>query len=321
MELKKISATLITTLALAASSGAFAQDSDVAETRAILPENTQPSALMPNLAVNFQLNSTLGEKETEYYARIVEKILKSLPKKLVLEGEEKHLLSGSNKFDTLKVVAYLPAQGEEKSDDPFNKIAKTYNIQFELPREKKLKRLVKAGDEPPTIVEVQEDLDDFLNRVDGAVSVEEKTTRTDSSEGETKQLEAVSTANVVEKNEAKQQELKSEKQNALPKKVEKPKVLKRDLYLNYYDNEIAFGLSQMDEFKKFAKSVKSENVLNIQLISQTAPSPFSSWQEIQSDRVNYIRQLLKEEGVNVDSIDFSLIKTKSTFKQGISIRF
>ncbi|MAI07497.1 MAG: hypothetical protein CMF61_00925 [Magnetococcales bacterium] len=305
MELKRLSAIFFTTLACGVSFSAFAQENAVSQTREIMPENTQKSILMPNLAVNFQLNSTLGEKETEYYARVVEKILNSLPKKLVLEGDERHLLSGSNKFDTLKVVAYLPAQGEERSDDPFNKIAKTYNIEFELPREKKLERLAKAGDEKPSIVEVQEGLDSFLNRVNGELSVDESSESDVSKTQEVGQLSAVDTAAVVEKTE----------------KVSTAQNILREVNLNYYDNEVAFGLGQMDVFKKFAQSVKSSKVQKMRLVAQTASSPFSSWEEVQGNRIKNIMRLLKDEGVDVGAIEFSFIKMKSNFKQSIQINF
>ena len=317
MELKRLSAIFFTTLACGVSFSTFAQENAVSQTREIMPENTQKSILMPNLAINFQLNSTLGEKETEYYARIVEKVLNSLPKKLVLEGDEKHLLSGSNKFDTLKVVAYLPAQGEERSDDPFNKIAKTYNIQFELPKEKKLERLAKAGDEKPSIVEVQEGLDSFLNRVNREVSVNESSVSDVSKTQEVGQLLAVDTAAVVEKTE----KVSTAQIDKTSQKPAKPQNILREVNLNYYDNEVAFGLGQMDLFKKFAQSVKSEKVQKMRLVAQTASSPFSSWEEVQNNRIKNIMRLLKDEGVDVGAIEFSFIKMKSNFKQGIQINF
>lgn len=320
MKLKRLSAVFITTLATAAPFSVLAQDNLAAETRAILPENTQQSILMPNLAVNFQLNSTLGEKETEYYARIVEKILNGLPKNLVLEGDERHLLSGSNKFDTLKVVAYLPAQGEEKSDDPFNKIAKTYNIQFELPREKKLERLANSDGTPPSIVEVQEELNDFLSRVDKEVSQTSVTESGVSDADVAEKLDTVVTADVVEKVE-KKENVPAVQVVQKPSEPVKPKNVIREVNLNFYDNEVVFGLSQMDMFKKFAQSVKSQKVQKIRMVTQTAPSPFSSWEEVQDDRIRNIKRLLKDEGVNVGSIEFSLIKMKSTFKQGIDLSF
>lgn len=301
----KLSASFLTLVLGAVPLVVSAQEA--VETRAILPQNTQKSMLTPNLAVNFQLNSTLGDKETEYYARIVEKILKSLPKKIALEGDERHLLSGSHRFDTLKVIAYFPSKGEEKSDDPFNKITKFYNIEFELPKEKKLQRLSKLGDEEPTIIERQESLDDFLAQVNTEISGKFK-----QAEDISKSIQPVVPIQPV-----------TAQANSKKSKVAKtaPSAVVRQVHLDYFDNEIAFKPDQIGHLKRFASSLKGEKVQKVRVVTQTASSPFASWEEVQDNRVDELMRLFKAQGVDVGSIDFSFIHVKSTFKQSIELSF
>lgn len=299
------------------SAPAFSYAQSEMDTRSILPENTQKSILMPNLAINFQLNSTLGEKETEYYARIVEKILADLPKKIVLEGDERHLLSGSKKYDTLKVIAYFPANGEERSDDPFNKITKIYNIQFELPKESKLKRIASEDEgELPSIVERQENFEDFLTKMNKAIM---DTSQTDIAEGTPEVIlkSPQQLVSSISNNQVKVEpiaEKKIEKQNTSVNII-------RQIHLNYFDADNSFKPSQAEDFKRFIKSIKDEKPQKIRVVTQTAANPFMPWKQIQENRVNALMRALKSEGVDTAGLEFSFIYMKSTFKQSVDLSF
>jgi hypothetical protein len=308
MNVNLISKGILSVLLLSTSTLAYGQNE--ADTRSILPENTQKSMLIPNLAINFQLNSTLGEKETEYYARIVEKILANLPKKITLEGEERHLLSGSKKYDSLKVVAYFPAKGEERADDPFNKITKMYNIEFELPKEKKLKRIALAANgTPETLIERQGSFQEFLAKVStGTASVSSTIVSQDISNSVQPIVPLQTAVNSMQKN--------------LKSPIQKPTIqLMRRINLNYFDANVDFKSAQMVDLKKFAQSVKSEKVQKIRVVTHTAPSPFSPWTEIQENRIQALMRTLKNEGVDVNGLEFSFIHMKSTYKQSIDLSF
>ncbi|MEC8466783.1 MAG: hypothetical protein VXY83_00345 [Pseudomonadota bacterium] len=295
-----------------------AADSALAETKAVMPAQTQKSMLTPNLTVNFQLNSTLGEKETAYYAKIVDRILKGLPKKIELDGDERDLLSGSDVYDTLKVVAYFPTSGEERADDPFNKIAKTYNIQFELPKENRLKRLVKSGDVSPTMVVSKVSLDEFMaQQGEGALASEVSKTAEElvSATTQAAQLPAVESAKVAAKTAAVQ------KSKVAEVKVVKPKVVLQKARLDFYGDEQSLNSIQESLVKKLARSYKSSGAQTLKIVTASAPTPFTKWQDVRDSRLKAIQDIFSAHGVKLTPKNVNYVHVRSTLKQYVDIAF
>lgn len=295
-----------------------AADSALAETKAVMPAQTQKSMLTPNLTVNFQLNSTLGEKETAYYAKIVDRILKGLPKKIELDGDERDLLSGSDIYDTLKVVAYFPTSGEERADDPFNKIAKTYNIQFELPKENRLKRLVKSGDASPTMVVSKVSLDEFMaQQGEGASASEVSKTSEELVAATTQaaQLPAVESAKVAAKTAAVQ------KSKVAEVKVVKPKVVLQKARLDFYGDEQSLSGMQEALVKKLAESYKSSGSQTLKVVTASAPTPFTKWQDVRDSRLKAIQDIFSAYGVKLTPKNVNYVHVRSTLKQYVDIAF
>ena len=297
-----------------------AADSALAETKAVMPAQTQKSMLTPNLTVNFQLNSTLGEKETAYYAKIVDRILKGLPKKIELDGDERDLLSGSDVYDTLKVVAYFPTSGEERADDPFNKIAKTYNIQFELPKENRLKRLVKSGDVSPTMVVSKVSLDEFMaQQGEGALASDVSKTAEElaavTTTAQAAQLPAVESAKVAAKTAAVQ------KSKVAEVKVVKPKVVLQKARLDFYGDEQSLSGMQEALVKKLAQSYKSSGAQTLKVVTASAPTPFTKWQDVRDSRLKAIQDIFSAHGVKLTPKNVNYVHVRSTLKQYVDIAF
>ena len=297
-----------------------AADSALAETKAVMPAQTQKSMLKPNLTVNFQLNSTLGEKETAYYAKIVDRILKGLPKKIELDGDERDLLSGSDVYDTLKVVAYFPTSGEERADDPFNKIAKTYNIQFELPKENRLKRLVKSGDVSPTMVVSKVSLDEFMaQQGEGALASDVSKTAEElaavTTTAQAAQLPAVESAKVAAKTAAVQ------KSKVAEVKVVKPKVVLQKARLDFYGDEQSLSGMQEALVKKLAQSYKSSGAQTLKVVTASAPTPFTKWQDVRDSRLKAIQDIFSAHGVKLTPKNVNYVHVRSTLKQYVDIAF
>lgn len=297
-----------------------AADSALAETKAVMPAQTQKSMLTPNLTVNFQLNSTLGEKETAYYAKIVDRILKGLPKKIELDGDERDLLSGSDVYDTLKVVAYFPTSGEERADDPFNKIAKTYNIQFELPKENRLKRLVKSGDVSPTMVVSKVSLDEFMaQQGEGALASDVSKTAEElaavTTTAQAAQLPAVESAKVAAKTAAVQ------KSKVAEVKVVKPKVVLQKARLDFYGDEQSLSGMQEALVKKLAQSYKSSGAQTLEIVTASAPTPFTKWQDVRDSRLKAIQDIFSTHGVKLTPKNVNYVHVRSTLKQYVDIAF
>ena len=293
-------------------------DFALAETKAVMPAQTQKSMLTPNLTVNFQLNSTLGEKETAYYAKIVDRILKGLPKKIELDGDERDLLSGSDVYDTLKVVAYFPTSGEERADDPFNKIAKTYNIQFELPKENRLKRLVRSGDVSPTMVVSKVSLDEFMaQQGEEALASEVSKTAKELVEATTQaaQLPAVESAKVAAKTAAVQ------KSKVAEVKVVKPKVVLQKARLDFYGDEQSLSGMQEALVKKLAQSYKSSGAQTLKIVTASAPTPFTKWQDVRDSRLKAIQDIFSAYGVKLTPKNVNYVHVRSTLKQYVDIAF
>ncbi|MFT7144390.1 MAG: hypothetical protein ACI9TY_001615 [Alphaproteobacteria bacterium] len=296
---------------------AFAREGDKKmDTSSVMPAQNVKNILMPNLTVNFQLNSTLGSKETAYYSNIVEKILADLPRKIDLQGEEADLLSGSNRYDTLKVIAYLPPTGEEVSDDPLNKITKSFDISFELPREKKLKRLASANSENDLVVVDRKDsYANFMAKV-GLIK-----------DGEDISASAMPVAPIIPIEEVKADAgaesvkvvAKKVDKNTATNQVKKPVVPIQTITLKYFDNGTDFVKEQTDDLEKWAKSIKLSATKDLKIITQTAGSPFETWGDVLTVRMKRLEIFLKAHGVDLAKLKVNYIHLKSTGRQSISI--
>tara|TARA_R110000868_G_scaffold189695_2_gene433049 strand:- start:95794 stop:96780 length:987 start_codon:yes stop_codon:yes gene_type:complete len=285
------------------------------DTASIMPEANIKSGLMPNLTVNFQLNSTLGPEETAYYAKIVEKMLSDMPKKIQLEGEERHLLSGSNQYDTLKVVAYLPPVNEEISDNPLNKVVKKFDISFELPREKKLERVIATAKTGQAIVVEQKDsYETFMAKV-GIMK-----------DGGDISASAVPLPPIQEPEEPSKKVESSVKTSTVsagkvtPKKaLEKPKAVVKikPVELTYFDANSDFISAHQKSFDAFVAQFKSSGQNHLSVITQTMASPFTPWADVRDARVTHLKELLQSAGVDVSKVKFSFVHLKSISKQTV----
>lgn len=279
------------------------------DTKNIMPAQNIKKVLMPNLTVNFQLNSTLGSKETAYYSRIVEKMLEDMPRKLKLEGDESNLLSGSNNYDTLKIVAYLPPVDEELSDNPLNKIVKRFDISFELPRAKKLERLANATTDETAVINQNNSYTEFMSEV-GLMSA--GVSPTDVMKAST--LSPVMDKSVIEN------VVKSASDLPAVQGKTKPIVkVKKDLILKYFDNSSTLSQVQKDKLDTLAGIIKNTAIQNIKITTQTAASPFELWTEVRDLRVKYLTKTLKKMGVTLDKLNVSFIHLKSQGRQFIRL--
>ncbi len=105
-------------------------------------------ASVPNLTVNFSLNSVADPETTQYYTQIVEEMLRNLPRKVSLTGDPASLVQTEPVYDHLKVVSYLP----KANTDPnglAEKDIRYFTVEFEVPEG--LVNLIEVEDLPPGV--------------------------------------------------------------------------------------------------------------------------------------------------------------------------
>lgn len=318
MKKNKLPLLLLTPFLLGSvfSCGAWAQaqsttTATVTGTAAALPSAVSAPILVPNLTVNFKLNSTLGEKETAYYTKIVERILESLPKEITLTPEESNLLSGSGQYDTLKVIAYLPPSDEKIANNPLNKITKTFDIQFELPKERRLARLSREDETGRTFVEMEGSAEAFLTGEKAA----------------TETGDAPLNLNAVETAAATQVEIATPKtpEEVAEAAIKKPSSLSatqtQKLSLEYFDDSSAYASKDDAQFSKLVNSLKAKGKGKVHVVTSTLASPFYSWQSVRDKRIEALMEKLKNAGISLDNFEFSLIHVSSALRQNIQFEF
>lgn len=292
-------------------------------------------ALIPNLSVHFTLNSALSQEETEYYKEIVQEILKKMPKQVALTGENRSLLSGSNHYDRLRVVSYLPDM-EAVEENPTAKDIHYFDIQFEVPDQKKLRQILRQEKKQynPSVFVRTDKLDAFMQKVDllrmgeeieelpqerenlenQAISSEvlekpetlkiAKLQEPDVTSSLTKQTnkEAKERPTKAEKKELKKVKNTSKKETVIPKKPA-PKTFT----INYSGDRIDFTPSKdLETALKTAKSVC--------ILSQTMNSPFLEAETLYETRLGVL-----VEKINVATLIKSEIRLKSNTKQYFKI--
>lgn len=106
------------------------------------------TAKVPNLTVNFSLNSVADPATTQYYTQIVEEMLRNLPRKVSLSGDPASLVQTEPVYDHLKVVSYLP-KADTDPNSLSEKDIRYFTVEFEVPEG--LVNLTEVDDLPPGV--------------------------------------------------------------------------------------------------------------------------------------------------------------------------
>lgn len=299
--------------------------------------------LVPNLSVTFNLNSTLDEESTEYYSAIVEELLKNLPRRVELHGENKKLLESGRDLDHMKVVAYLPTSNEDGLSG--DRDLRYFDVEFFAPK-KKLSINEIDGISPEAfgkaIVVQKGRYEDFLKKVsalrsedgkalmdvDNAFSKMEKGVQKGDSLNSTmfdKELNRIAKEGSVEKIDAAK--LKVAKPQPPKGKVKPVKVVKsgkakpvsRHLEVAYFDNSADLSTTDKAKMVKFIQALKGKDIQKIRVVSQSLEGSDKSALDISNARFGYLKNLMKEQGVQVSSKQWSAIMVQAPFFQSLKI--
>lgn len=110
--------------------------------------NATEAAKVPNLTINFSLNSVADPETTQYYTQIVEELLRGLPRKVSLAGDPASLVQTEPVYDHLKVVSYLPKPGTDPNGLS-EKDIRYFTVEFEVPEG--LVNLIELDELPPGV--------------------------------------------------------------------------------------------------------------------------------------------------------------------------
>ena len=291
-----------------------------------LEKKDEAKAIIPNLSVHFTLNSAISEEETEYYKEIVEELLHSMPKEVELRGANRSLLSGSQKYDKLRVVSYLPDATLLK-DDPTARDISYFDIKFEAPDAEKLARM-KAQDKAlynPSVFVRTDRLEAFMKKVDALRGGEEmQELPTPSVEEGDIENQSISAAALVmpkprplpEPKAMPAKSTRSSKTEASKTEAPKPEQPKPEApkpveYKLTYMGDVAAPRSLDDKaLQNFADKIKKSGRLDI--VSYTVNSPFQAADTLYELRLEKLQSMLESKGVMWNGLKVSEIRLRAS---------
>lgn len=298
------------------------------------PEAAPP--LIPNLSVTFNLNSALDEQDTAYYSAIVEELLKNLPRRVELYGENRELLSPSKNLDHMKVVAYLPTSKEDGLSG--EKELRYFDVEFFAP-EKKVKVNEVDGfskeDMNKAIVVRKERYDDFLKKVSSMKDSEAKPVmnvadafnkmESNPKLGDSVSAEAlmpvrdpaVQMAEMKDKPAAQSTKEPARKKSASTASSGLKKT--GQVELAYFGDEVNLEEGDKQKLLKFLKKRDKSAVKKIRIISQSLSSSPSEAAKLGEKRADMLKGLLKSQGFDLSSAQVSEIVVQAAFFQSLSV--
>lgn len=300
-------------LAFSCISPVFAQDSFEKEVEEKKPMPT------PNLTVTFNLNSSVPEAQTAYYAEIVEELLRNIPRRVELYGDNKKMLSDYRNLDHMKVLAYLPTSKEDGLSG--ERELRYFEVEFYAP--KKLPESL-AKDMKNVVVRHEGRYEDFLTKISdikgdagqSLVNVDKAFDRTESGLRSLSkaQLEAQEKAERAKKRAAAQKAKSQPKAKAQPKpqKSESQQMIKTVSASFFGDAAMASG-SDLKKLEKLFQSLKGKKVQKVRVLSQAMEN------EISRSRLKAVQQLARENGVDVADDKWSTVMVKSPLFQTLKV--
>lgn len=307
-------------------------------------EAVSSKSLVPNLSVHFTLNSAIPEEETEYYKEIVQEILRKIPKKVELRGENRSLLSGSNEYDKLRVVSYLP-DPENLKDNPTAREIVFFDIDFEKVDDRKLSQLIRKDEElfNPSVFVRTDKLDAFMKKVeairageevdalpalDSGSAVENQTISSDiltlpkPEEPKNGAVKPKIDKPLVKEAKSKESKIASvqPKKKNLPevKSAHQVKMKKVDFNLEYIGDITKARNLDLKNISTFVEAVKKSGRLNI--ISYTAHTPFQDSSSLFAARLKEIKRVLEENGILWNGLKVTELRMRTQGNQRIELQ-
>jgi hypothetical protein len=284
-----------------------------------------PPLPIPNLTMSFTLNSALDDELTRYYSEIAQEILKNMPRKVSLHGDQASLLMGSRKFDKLNVIAYLPNPVKNEYSDPLLKDIRAFSVDFEVPDMLMAKRIMDDNEgrvslQKPIVVHKGR-YEEFLRRV-GSIkaggeiaSIQDETLLSHKNTSSNEFLNSTAIAELKKPTPVKAAvDVKEKLQPPLEKIKKKSKPAPRKSIV-LSDSRLTYEADYSGPEKGLdalvSKFSKIKNIKNLHFVGSAQKSFISDSSSVFNARVKRMLSVLDDGGVDVSSLHVSSIILKS----------